>query len=82
VPLRAFIRMCPRSSGLGPDQADCEAAANAGAVLPPQALKLLENSSTISVVDGLAGLGLRLTARRMPLDVLVIDSIERTPTPN
>ena len=57
-------------------------AVNAGITLPPQALQLLDNPAISSVVDGLKSVGLLLQARRAPLDMLVVDSIERTPTEN
>jgi len=55
----------------------------AGVVLPPDVLRLLDGSSSPeSLFDGLAKLGLRLDARKAPLDVLVIDGALRTPTEN
>jgi uncharacterized protein (TIGR03435 family) len=55
----------------------------AGVVLPPDALRLLDGSSSPeSLFDGLAKLGLKLEARKAPLDVLVVDSALRTPTEN
>lgn len=53
-----------------------------GASLPPQALQLLDQASPAAVPDALKGLGLSLAGRRAPIDVLVIDSIERMPTDN
>ena len=57
-------------------------AVNAGIQLPPQALAALDAPSMGSVESGLKTLGLTLEARRSPLDVLVVDSIEKTPTEN
>lgn len=57
-------------------------AVNAGVTLPPQALQLLESPAIGSVIDGLKSVGLLLEARKTPLDMLVIDSMERTPTDN
>jgi uncharacterized protein (TIGR03435 family) len=57
-------------------------AVNAGITLPPQALQLLDTPAIGSVVDGLKSVGLLLQARKAPLDMLVVDSIERTPTEN
>jgi uncharacterized protein (TIGR03435 family) len=57
-------------------------AVNAGVTLPPQALQLLESPAIGSVIDGLKAVGLLLEARKAPLDMLVIDSMERTPTDN
>jgi uncharacterized protein (TIGR03435 family) len=54
----------------------------AGVALPPQALRLLENASLAAVPDALKTLGLRLESRRAPLEVVVIDGVERTPTEN
>jgi uncharacterized protein (TIGR03435 family) len=58
------------------------AAVNAGIPMPPQALSLLDGASNGSAMEGLRALGLSLEARRGPLDVLVVDSIDRTPTEN
>ena len=58
------------------------AAVNAGMMLPPQVLQLLDNSSIASLMDGLQQLGLKLDARKAPLDVLVIDQMSKTPTEN
>ena len=57
-------------------------AVNAGITLPPQALQLLDAPSRGSLEEGLRSLGLSLEARRAPLDHVVIDTIERTPTEN
>jgi uncharacterized protein (TIGR03435 family) len=57
-------------------------AVNAGITLPPQALQLLDAPSLGSVENGLRSLGLTLEERRAPLDHLIVDSMERTPTDN
>jgi uncharacterized protein (TIGR03435 family) len=57
-------------------------AVNAGVTLPPQAMAALDLPSMGSVENGLKSLGLMIAPRRAPLDVLVVDSIERTPTEN
>ena len=57
-------------------------AVNAGITLPPQALQMLDAPSLGSVENGLRSLGLSLEERRAPLDYLVVDSMERTPTDN
>lgn len=57
-------------------------AINAGISLPPQATQLLDTASPAAVPDAVRSLGLTLTSRRAPLDVLVIDSIEKVPTEN
>lgn len=54
----------------------------AGITLPPQALKLLEESSGDSLLAAVEKVGLKLEPRKAPLDVLVIDHIEKTPTEN
>ena len=58
------------------------AGVNAGMILPPQVLQLLDNSSIASLMDGLQQLGLKMDARKAPLDVLVIDQMSKTPTEN
>ena len=58
------------------------AAVNAGMLLPPQALRLLDSGSIASLLDGLQQLGLKMDARKAPLDVLVIDQLSKTPTAN
>jgi uncharacterized protein (TIGR03435 family) len=54
----------------------------AGVVLPPQALALLDAGSSDSLSTSLRKMGLSLEARREPLEVLVIDQIQKTPTEN
>jgi uncharacterized protein (TIGR03435 family) len=55
----------------------------AGVVLPPEVLRVLDGaSSPESLFEGLAKLGLKLDARKAPLDTLVIDSVLKTPTEN
>lgn len=54
----------------------------AGIQLPPQAMQLVDNASPAAVVDALRAVGLALNPRRLPFDVLVIDSIEKMPTDN
>jgi uncharacterized protein (TIGR03435 family) len=58
------------------------AGVNAGVVLPPEAMKLLDGGSPISLFDAVQKLGLRLDARKAPLDLLVIDDARKTPTEN
>jgi uncharacterized protein (TIGR03435 family) len=57
-------------------------AVNAGMMLPPQVLQVLDNGSITSLLDGLQQLGLKMDARKAPLDVLVIDQLSKTPTEN
>jgi uncharacterized protein (TIGR03435 family) len=59
-----------------------QAGVHAGVSLPPQALRLLDGASTPSLFDAMEKLGLRLDARKAPLDVVVIDDMRKTPTEN
>ncbi len=58
------------------------AAVNAGVVLPPQVIQATENGSIGSLLDGLQQLGLKMDARKAPLDILVVDQVSKTPTEN
>jgi uncharacterized protein (TIGR03435 family) len=58
------------------------AAVNSGISLPPQALRVLDAGSPGSLFDAMEKIGLKLDARKAPLDVIVIDSIRKTPTEN
>jgi uncharacterized protein (TIGR03435 family) len=58
------------------------AAVSAGIVLPPQALRLLENGEPVSLFNAIEKLGLKLEAQKAPLDLLVIDEARKTPTEN
>ena len=53
-----------------------------GVPLPPQAQQVLDASSPSAVGDALKASGLSLNPRRGPVEMLVVDSIERTPTEN
>ncbi len=55
------------------------AAVNAGVVLPPQALRLLDNGGD-PLGNAVAQLGLKLESRKAPVDLLVVDQILRNPT--
>jgi len=57
-------------------------AVTAGVVLPPQALALLNRPTSGSLEEALRKVGLTLTARKAPLDVIVVDDIQKTPTEN
>jgi uncharacterized protein (TIGR03435 family) len=57
-------------------------AVTAGVVLPPQALALLDSGSAYSLSSSLKKAGLTLEATRMPLDVVVVDEMQKTPTEN
>ncbi len=59
------------------------AAISAGVSLPPQALRLLDgNNSGGALSDALQQVGLKLEARKAPLDVLVVDDATKTPGAN
>jgi uncharacterized protein (TIGR03435 family) len=58
------------------------AAVAAGVTLPPQALRLLDGASLPSLFDAMQKLGLKLDARKAPLDLIVIDDARKTPTEN
>lgn len=58
------------------------AGVNAGVSLPPEALRLLDGASVASLLDAMQKLGLKLDARKAPLDLLVIDEARKTPTEN
>jgi uncharacterized protein (TIGR03435 family) len=53
-----------------------------GVTLPPQALQLLEHSSGDTLFNAVQLLGLKLEPRKAPLDVIVVDTAEKTPVEN
>ena len=53
-----------------------------GVVLPPEAIRALDGSSDGALGDALQQVGLKLEARKAPLDVLVIDDALKPPTAN
>ncbi len=55
--------------------------ANAGVALPPQAMPLL-SASPVSLFDALDDQGLHLDARKLPLQMVVVDHVSQTPTEN
>ena len=55
---------------------------NAGVSLPPQALRLLDGATLPSLFEAMQKLGLKMDARKAPLDVVVIDEARKTPTDN
>jgi len=57
-------------------------ALNAGVVLPPQALRALEGASGNPLASPLHDAGLAIDSRKAPLDVVVVDSVSKTPTEN
>jgi len=58
------------------------AALSTGMALPPEAIQAMQNAPGDSMFSALQAVGLKLEPRKAPLDVLVIDHIERTPTEN
>jgi uncharacterized protein (TIGR03435 family) len=54
----------------------------AGVTMPPEALRMLSGSSGDSLLNALERLGLKLETRKAPLEVLVIDHMEKAPTEN
>jgi uncharacterized protein (TIGR03435 family) len=58
------------------------AAVSAGVTLPPQALRLLDGASIPSLFDSVQKIGLKLDARKAPLDTIVVDDARKTPTDN
>lgn len=57
-------------------------AVNAGVSLPPPAPRLLDNGPPVSLFDSLDRLGLHLDARKLPLDMVIVDQALQTPTDN
>jgi uncharacterized protein (TIGR03435 family) len=55
---------------------------NAGVSLPPQALRLLDGANTDPLSGPLRDVGLTLESRKAPLEIVVVDSISKTPTEN
>jgi uncharacterized protein (TIGR03435 family) len=54
----------------------------AGVTLPPEALHLLDGASDSSLHTGLQSLGLKLEARKAPIDTVVVDHMAKTPSEN
>jgi uncharacterized protein (TIGR03435 family) len=54
----------------------------AGEVMSPRAMSLLDRTSSAPLMDAVQQTGLKLEARKAPLDVLVIDEASKTPTAN
>jgi uncharacterized protein (TIGR03435 family) len=57
------------------------AAVNSGVVLPPQALRLLDNGGD-PLGSALEQLGLKLDSRKAPVELLVVDQVLKTPAEN
>lgn len=58
------------------------AAVAAGVSLPPEALRLLDGASLPSLFEAVQKVGLKLDARKAPLDMIVVDDARKTPTDN
>jgi len=58
------------------------AAISSGMALPPEAIQAMQNASGDSLFSALQMVGLKLESRKAPLDVLVIDHAEKSPTEN
>ncbi|MBZ5675087.1 MAG: TIGR03435 family protein [Acidobacteriia bacterium] len=58
------------------------AAVAAGVSLPPEALRLLDGASLPSLFEAVQKAGLKLDARKAPLDVIIVDEGRKTPTEN
>ena len=58
------------------------AAVAQGSVLPPDVLKLADAAPGDSLFNAVEKLGLKLEARKSPIDMLVVDRALRTPTAN
>jgi uncharacterized protein (TIGR03435 family) len=58
------------------------AAISSGMALPPEAIQAMERASGDSLFSALQAVGLKLESRKAPLDILVIDHAEKSPTEN
>ena len=54
----------------------------AGIQLPPEAMRALDYANSDSIFAALQTAGLKLESRKAPLDVVVVDHIEKSPTAN
>jgi uncharacterized protein (TIGR03435 family) len=57
-------------------------AVTAGVAVPSQTLALLNTASGSSLTESLRKIGLSLETRKAPLDVVVIDEMQKAPTEN
>ena len=53
-----------------------------GMQLPPQLMQMAQIASTPSLFDAIDGLGLKMDSRKVPLDVIVVEQVSKTPTEN
>ena len=58
------------------------AAVSAGVVLPPQALALLNGGPVDSLLNSMKKVGLTMDARKAPLEVVVVDQMQKMPNEN
>jgi uncharacterized protein (TIGR03435 family) len=54
---------------------------NAGVQFPPQVLRMLDNGGN-PLETGVEQLGLKLESRKMPVEIVIVDQIQKTPTDN
>ena len=54
----------------------------AGVTLPPEALMFLQGASDEAIFKGLQNVGLKLEQRKAPIEVLLVDSMNKAPTDN
>jgi uncharacterized protein (TIGR03435 family) len=57
-----------------------QAAVKSGVTLPPEALRLMDGNPVASLSDAFEAVGLKMVARKAPLDLLVVDQVSKTPT--
>lgn len=53
-----------------------------GMQLPPQLIQMIQTATTPSLFEALDGLGLKMEVRKVPLDVIVVEQVAKTPTEN
>ena len=54
----------------------------AGVSLPPEALKYLDGAADESLFSSMETLGLKLEPRKAPVEMVIVDQMEKTPTAN
>jgi len=58
------------------------AAVTSGLTLPPEAVKLLDGATVPSLFEAVQKVGLKLDARKAPLEMIVVDDGRKSPTEN
>jgi len=58
------------------------AAISSGLVLPPQIVRMTEGNTASSLMDAAQQIGLKIDARKSPLDLIVVDQMLKNPTEN